>query len=90
MMECFGELDPDFLEHLEVVFEFLNRVVLRDVVLLELLDDDQYEEVQHDVLNDHYEDEEVESTQATAACGWAAVRFRMADIIHDQGPVFAS
>jgi hypothetical protein len=47
--------DPDFVETLKVRFESCNRIVGVDVVLLELLNDHEDEQIQHDVLHYQYE-----------------------------------
>ena len=51
-----GESDPHFHEALQVLLELDDHVLLGQVVLLELLDDDQDEQVEHDVRDHHNEE----------------------------------
>jgi len=53
-----GIVAPGLLEVLEVLLEARQRVVLLNKVLAELLDDDQHEQVQHDMR--HHQDERQE------------------------------
>ena len=88
-----GEALPSDHELVQVLLEHGDEVVLRQVVVLELLDDDQDEEVQHDVWAD--QDQQVEVPERVG-CIAAAVQLRDAAIfggpravVHDLVPVLA-
>ena len=46
---------PYFMELVEICRECLYRVVLCDIIFFELLDYNQYEQVEHYMGDDHYE-----------------------------------
>ena len=49
---------PGVLKVHKVIFEARERVVCGQIVLIELLDDDKDEEIEHDLANNHIEGEE--------------------------------
>jgi hypothetical protein len=52
-----SELNPRLHKQLQIFREFLNRVVIRDVVSLELGDDHQNKQVQHYILHEKHEND---------------------------------
>lgn len=88
------ELLPDFHETGEIVFEMADYIVCRKVVVLELLDDDKDEQVQHHMRTKQHDQVEVPepnwpslstSLSLDAAIGaiWSPVT-----VVHDFVPVF--
>ena len=67
----------------------LERAVRIQVILLELLDDDKDEEIQHDVRNNHVESQE-EKWCDTGATSFIrdAVRRSVHRVIHDSVSIF--
>lgn len=67
----------------------LERAVCIQVILLKLLDDDEDEEIQHDVGNDHVESQEEKwsNTGATSSIRDAISR-SVHRVIHDSVPIF--
>lgn len=88
------ELLPDVHETGEIVFEMVNYIVCGKVVVLELLDDDKDEQVQHHMRTKQHDQVEVPepnwpslstSLSLDAAIGaiWSPVT-----VVHDFVPVF--
>ena len=46
---------PGFLELFEIFLEATQRVILLEIVLVELLDDDKDEQIEHDIADNHVE-----------------------------------
>lgn len=82
---------PDSVKLVEVILEALDRVVLCQVVFVELLDDDQDEQLQHDVGAHYDHTVEVEKCEhaATVLALDAALLRRPRAIKHDAVPVLA-
>ena len=57
---------PVLFEILEILLELIKNVIIRQVVLLELLNDDHDKEIEHNQLNDDVEADEEE------VCIWSA------------------
>ena len=54
-----GKLRPRLFERLKFVLEGFQRILVVKIVLVELLNDDQNEEIEHDVGDEHDEDDVV-------------------------------
>ena len=54
------EILPSRLKVLKISLKSLQTVVIFEVVLLELLNDDEDEKIEHDIAHDHIEQEEEE------------------------------
>ena len=68
LVACVG--GPVLFEILEILLEFIKNVIIRQVVLLELLDNDHDKEVEHYQLDDDVEadEEEICVGSATVVC----------------------
>ena len=60
MGSCAGKFRPSLFERLEFVLEGFQRILFIKIVLVELLNDDQNEEIEHDVGDEHDEDDVVD------------------------------
>ena len=83
-------LGPSCLEVFKVKLESHQWVVRFEVEFLKLLDDDEDEQVEHDVRDDHDEAEEEDRSDATpTSLALIAVGCCVHRVIHDSVPVFA-
>lgn len=86
-----GEILPGFLKVIEVFFETFQWVIAFKVILGKLLDDNQDEEVEHNITHNHYErNEEDWSNVRSTIYAFDAVWTRMHTVVHDSVPIFAS
>ena len=82
---------PGLFEPLKVRFESHPRIVSIDVVLRELLDDHEYEQIEHNVRDDEDEGQEEERRNIRAASfAFDAVWGRIHTIVHDPIPILSS
>ena len=84
-----SEEDPGLEEDVLVVLVLLDRVVRRNVVQIELLDDNQNKQIQHHVLNHQHEDYVKGGRQrnATVLVG-SATRQSLVAVVDEHIPVF--
>lgn len=84
------ELYPGFSESCIVVFETRERIIFEEVILLELLNDNQNEELEHNIADNEDEPKEKEGGNVTSArLARYAVRPRSHTVVHDSIPVLA-
>lgn len=82
---------PLSFESFKVVGKAIEWVVWEDIVLLELLDDNQDEEIEHDVVDQQIEYQEEDGGKGRAtSLALNALWPYIHTIIHDSIPVFAS
>ena len=84
-----GQLFPDDHETLQVIPEFINHVICWQIILFELLDNNQDEQVEHDVRAHKDEEGEVAKSDITSTVNAnnASVSFTSSAIEHDLVPV---
>ena len=82
------KLGPGLFEAFKVYIKLFERAIRIQVILLELLDDDKNEEIQHDVGNDHVESQE-EKWSDTSATSFIRNAFSRSvhRVIHDSVPI---
>ena len=77
------------MELIKVFRKRFDRVVFSDIIFFELLDNNQYEQIEHNVGNHHYEADVVYwGIRRPARLAFLAVWGRVNTIVHESVPVF--
>lgn len=90
-VEAIGSLYPDLVENVKVRSKNLDRIVLSHIVSFELLNNNQNEEVKHDMGDDQNEHDVVgRCERSSTSLTFNTVRWGVHAIVHELIPIFSS
>ena len=86
-----SESNPNFHKDFRVYLEFLDWIIVRHIILFKLLKNDQYEQIQHYLLNENYKHNPVKwSIRRATIFIFQTVWRSVGAVLHHIRPVFTS